>query len=492
MSHILVIDDDQKVRQLIELAANDSDWQLTVKESAEQAWPLLSEKNIDVCLLDIRLPEMNGLELAKKIRHLDARLPVVFISSVDDSTTAIEAMKLGAYEFCVKPLGREQIEDLIEQALETRRLMNSPVGLQSKEASTESQDELIGNSPEMLEVYKQIGRVAAEKVPVLIRGESGTGKELVARAIYQHSDRSDQCYLAVNCAALSESLLESELFGHEKGAFTGADRKRIGKFEQCDGGTIFLDEIGDMSPMVQGKVLRLLQERQFERLGGTEIIETDVRVISATNRDIEQMIEENDFRLDLYHRVNAIEIHPPPLRDRGDDINLLIHHFIRRLTRKLNKQIDGVSQQALQLLRQYSWPGNVRELESVIRRAILMAAGPVILPENLPEELTHNEQADPGSDSRSPNSKPDSSNLSLSEEVEKAITDFVHSQIQNQSDELYADTLRLMEKSLITEVLSETEGNQSKAAEILGITRGSLRNKIRSLGIVIEQSVSTE
>ncbi len=482
MPNILAIDDDRTVLRLIEKAFEDSGLTVTTATTAEQGLQLLDHGDIAVCLLDIMLPEMNGLELAKKIRRTDARLPVIFITSLDDSGTAIEAMKLGAYEFCTKPLDLQQVQDLVEKALENRRLMRSPVTFQQDDqAMFEEGDHLVGNSPQMLEVYKQIGRVAAQQVPVLIRGESGTGKELIARAIYQHSHRKDQCYLAVNCAALSESLLESELFGHEKGSFTGADRRHIGKFEQCNGGTIFLDEIGDMSPVLQSKVLRLLQERTFERVGGSKTITTDARFISATNRDLEQMIEENEFRLDLYHRINAFEIQLPPLRDRGDDINLLVNHFVRQLSNDLDKHVEGISSEAMELLGAYSWPGNVRQLQSVIRRAILMATGPVIVPENLTGELL-----------ASQDSHLQIGNSDHAETQSSSIVDFVQQRIDAGANDIYAATLELMERELITKILSETGGNQSKAARYLGITRGSLRTKIRSLGIVIQQIVSTE
>ena len=279
MPKILAIDDDRTVLRLVEKAFEDtSSYDLTTVMTAEEGLPLITNGEVDVCLLDIMLPEMNGLELARKIRSLDARLPVIFITSMDDSDTAIEAMKLGAYEFCTKPLDISQVQDFVERALDARRLMRSPVTFQeSDEYRIDEGDQLVGKSPKMVEVYKQIGRVASQMVPVLIRGESGTGKELIARAIYQHSHRSEECYLAVNCAALSETLLDSELFGHEKGAFTGAERRHVGKFEQCNDGTIFLDEIGDMSPLLQSKVLRLLQEQKFERVGGTKTISTDSR-----------------------------------------------------------------------------------------------------------------------------------------------------------------------------------------------------------------------
>ena len=479
MPKILAIDDDRTVLRLIEKAFEGADVELTTVTNAEEGMTLLLKGGIDVCLLDIMLPEMNGLELAKKIRSIDARMPVIFITSMDDSDTTIEAMKLGAYEFCTKPLDIAQVQDFVERAFNTRRLMAKPVAIQeSADAKIHDADQMVGKSPQMVEVYKQIGRVAAQMVPVLIRGESGTGKELIARAIYQHSQRNDECYLAVNCAAFSETLLESELFGHEKGAFTGAERRHVGKFEQCNNGSIFLDEIGDMSPLLQSKVLRLLQEQKFERVGGTKTIVTDARIISATNRDLESMIEENEFRLDLYHRINAFEIHLPPLRERGDDIDLLISFFIRRLSKQLGKNVEGISPKAVSLLKSYHWPGNVRELQSVVRHALLMATGPVIVPENLRSEIQQSNDLVP------------SAGASIQSPV--GVESFVRDRIEEGSNDIYAETLAMMERKLITEILSETSGNQSQAAELLGITRGSLRTKIRSLGIVIEQVVSAD
>ncbi len=480
MPHLLAIDDDRTVLRLLEKTFEATEIRLSTFNNAEDGLTLLVDGSVDVCLLDIMLPDMNGLELAKKVRSLDARLPVIFITSMDDSDTAIEAMKLGAYEFCTKPLDVHQVKELVERALENRRLMQSPVRIGDEEglAIDGGGDSLVGKSPQMVEVYKQIGRVAAQHVPVLIRGESGTGKELIARAIYQHSHRKDECFLAVNCAALSDTLLESELFGHEKGSFTGADRRHVGKFEQCDDGTIFLDEIGDMSPLLQSKVLRLLQEQAFERVGGIETIKTDARLISATNRDLEQMIEESEFRLDVFHRINAFEIWLPPLRERGDDVLLMTNHFIRRFAKSLGKKVEGISADALATLREYRWPGNVRELQSVIRRAILMATGPVIVPEFLPKEV----RGRTGSSAVGQGNGQEAENDSF--------IPFIQSRIDEDSDNLYAETLETMERQLLTHVLGVTGGNQSRAAEILGITRGSLRHKIRALGIVIEQVVS--
>ena len=486
MVHVLTIDDDRTVLRLVEKAFAGTDYKVTTCNTAEKGLPLVMSGEIDVCLLDIMLPEMNGLELARKIRSIDAKLPVIFITSMDDSDTAIEAMKLGAYEFISKPLDIQQVQDLTEKAVEARRIMRAPVAFgQSTETFTDDGDELVGKSLEMLEVYKQIGRVAAQNVPVLIRGESGTGKELIARAIYQHSHRKDECYLAVNCAALSETLLESELFGHEKGAFTGADRRHIGKFEQCNKGTIFLDEIGDMSPLLQSKTLRLLQEQKFERVGGAKTIETDTRLISATNRDLEQMIEDNEFRLDVYHRINAFEIHLPPLRDRGEDIDLLVNHFIRRLSKKLDRKVEGVSPEAMEIIRDYDWPGNVRELQSVIRRSMLMATGPVIVPENLSIEF--DETVGSISD-RSSTSESERAGKETSSGID-SVDAFLQQRIAAGSNDIYAESLARMESTLIRNILVHTSGNQSKAAELLGITRGSLRTKIRALNIVIEQVI---
>ncbi len=482
MPNLLAIDDDRTVLQLLKKAFADSDFVLSTFATAEEGLERVQQGGIDVCLLDIMLPGMNGLDLARLIHKFDARLPVIFITSNDDSDTAIEAMKIGAYDFCIKPLSIDDIRNLVDRALENRRLMMEPISIQgSDETVPESGELLVGKSQQMLGVYKQIGRVAAQNVPVLIRGESGTGKELIARAIYQYSERSSACYLAVNCAALSDTLLESELFGHEKGSFTGADRRHIGKFEQCDNGTIFLDEIGDMSPSLQSKVLRLLQEQTFERVGGRKTIKTNARIISATNRDLEAMIESNEFRLDLYHRINAVEVHLPPLRERGSDIALLTNHFLAKYSASLQKPIEGISSDAVELLHAYHWPGNVRELQSVIRRAILMSTGPVIVPESISAEI----HVDPDDEvARDQNGiwQPTDANL----------TKFIQSRVSAGSNNLYAESLQLLENELITRILSQTNGNQSKAADVLGITRGSLRNKIRALGIEIGSIVTNK
>lgn len=479
MPKLLVVDDDRAVLRLIEKAlAEFSDLTILTASDAESGLRALTQERPDVVLLDILLPETTGIEIAEKIRKFDIKLPVIFITAVNDSDTAIEAMKMGAYEYLLKPLDLEQVRHLVQRALETRRLMQAPVLLPETDHVAGDGDAMVGRSPPMLEVYKQIGRVAAQNVTVLIRGESGTGKELIARAIYHHSHRKDKCFLAVNCAALTDTLLESELFGHEKGAFTGADQRHIGKFEQCGDGTIFLDEVGDMSPLTQSKVLRLLQEKKFERVGGRETISVDVRLVAATNRQLEEMIEEGEFRLDLFHRLNAFEIHLPPLRERGKDIELLLDYFIVRFNKDLNKQVSGISSEAMQLLQAYPWPGNIRELQSVVRKSMLMSTGPVIVPEFLPAEIHNGGLARGGVSARGASTEGFD------------LPGFIEQRLAGGSENLYAESLEEMERHLLTRVLQETKGNQSQAAQKLGITRGSLRNKLRTLGIAIEQVVT--
>lgn len=482
MASLLVIDDDRTVLLLVKKAFADSDLEIHCASGAETGMAALREHKPDVLLLDILLPEISGMELAREIRAIDNRLPVIFITATNDSDTAIEAMKMGAYDYLLKPLDIRQVRALVERALETRRLMNSPVRLQEAEVDSDDGDLLVGRGTKMLEVYKQIGRVAAQDVTVLIRGESGSGKELIARALYQHSHRQGQCFMAVNCAALTDTLLESELFGHEKGAFTGADRRHIGRFEQCNGGTIFLDEVGDMSPATQSKVLRLLQEQKFERVGGHETISVDVRLISATNRSLEQMIEENEFRLDLFHRLNGFEIQLPPLREREGDLKLLLDHFLKRFNSQLSKNITGISPEALELMQRYPWPGNIRELQGAVRRAMLMATGPTIVPELLPKDILEYLQPSSAASRRSSNGAGDEGSA-------VDLGNFLDERITSDSENLYQESLQFMERYLLTRVLRDTQGNQSKAARRLGITRGSLRNKMRELGIQVGQVV---
>jgi two-component system nitrogen regulation response regulator GlnG len=456
---------------------NHPDVQVVAAAAAKQGMERLKTTPADVVLLDVMLPDISGLDAYRQIQQIDPKLPVVFITVGGTSDTAIEAMKLGAYDYLLKPLDLQRVRELVGQALEMRRMMHIPVNLHSHGDVPVNGESLVGRTPEMQDVYKAVGRVASQNVTVLIRGESGTGKELVARAIYHHSSRAKGPFLAVNCAALTETLLESELFGHEKGSFTGATSQRVGKFEQCSGGTLFLDEVGDMSPLMQSKVLRVLQDQQFERVGGTQTIQTDVRIITATNRDLEDMVSKGRFREDLYYRLNGFTIKIPPLRERKQDILLLLEWFLARFRKELGKDVHGFSPDALEILLNYSWPGNVRQLQSVLKQAIVQATGPVLLVDFLPVELQSPEIA--AGEPDDPQERCDLSAL-------------IEDRLRAGSNNLYSEALEAMERTLIATVLQNTQGNQSKAAEILGITRGSLRNKIRQLGICIDHRIKLQ
>jgi len=480
MSLAVVIDDDPIILRRLTHDFAETEISLLTAETAEQGLNAVAEHRPDVVLLDVLLPDLSGLETFKRIREYDAQIPVVFITTSSESSNAIEAMTLGAYDYLVKPLDSNQVRELVTRAVEIHRLMQTPVEMaEEAEKSSSTGDVLIGRCPAMQEVYKDIGRVAKQDVTVLIHGESGTGKELVARAIYQHSNRAKGPFLAINCAAIPEALLESELFGHEKGAFTGADQRRIGKFEQCSGGTLFLDEIGDMSSATQSRVLRLLQNQTFERVGGSETITTDVRIITATNVDLEKAVEEGEFRKDLFYRLNVFTIHLPPLCERTDDLQLLVNHFVERFGSDFEKPIKKVSDETRELLIRHSWPGNVRELQSVIKQALIQATGNVLLPEFLPESL-HGESA-------SKATKDDGQTGS-----QDGLEQLIAKGIASGSQDLYAETLAEMERVLLIGVLRHTSGNQLQAAKILGITRGSLRNKIRALGISIDRVISDD
>src|SRR5579872_6365216 len=477
MPTVLVIDDDRATLHLLRQTFRDTGVTVETARTASEGLDIVSERQPDLVVLDVMLPDISGIEVFQNLRHIDPRLPVIFITAGGTSDTAIEAVKVGAYDYLLKPLDMDRVRELVEQALEMRRRMNIPVKLPGApfELEGEIDDRMVGRSPQILEVYKAIGRVASQDVTVLIRGESGTGKELIARAIYQHSRRARAPFLAVNCAALPDSLLESELFGHEKGSFTGADRQRIGKFEQCSGGTIFLDEVGDLSPLVQAKLLRLLQEQRFERVGGNQTIQTDVRIIAATHRDLEAMSNEGSFRSDLYYRLNGFTITVPPLRERGDDIVLLLELIFNVFSRQLKKDVQGIAPDALKLLVEYPWPGNVREMQSAVRRALLQTTGPVLTAEALPEEIRTGVRHDA---------------LATRADIVNGVLDrLVTERLQAESTDLYAEALAAMEKYLLTRVLRLTSGNQSHTARILGITRGSLRNKLHAHNIHIASVV---
>ena len=472
MSVLLVIDDETSILHAFRRAFRDPGLTVLTAATAAEGLEIVARHRPDVVVLDVHLPDQSGLETFRQIRQADARIPVIFITGHGTTDTAIEAMKLGAYDYLLKPLELPQLRELVGRALEISRLAHVPAVLADAGEAAERSDVLIGRCPAMQDVYKAIGRVASQDVTVLITGESGTGKELVARALYQHSRRASGPFLAINCAAIPEALLESELFGHEKGAFTGAERKRVGKFEQCSGGTLFLDEVGDMAPLTQTKLLRVLQEQRFERVGGNETVRADVRLLAATNCDPEGLVEAGQFRRDLYYRLNVFAIRLPPLRERGDDLPLLVEHFVKRFARELGKDVQRVAPEALEVLRGYDWPGNVRELQSVLKKALLQATGPVLVPEFLP-----------------PLPRGDGNPSEPGEPAAGGWERFLAERLQAGSTDLYAEALDLMERHVLSGVLRHTQGNQVQAAKILGITRGSLRNKLRALGITIGRSV---
>jgi len=502
MSTVLVIDDDAAILHMIQRSLKNLDLEVITALSADEGLGALS-RGVDVVLLDIMLPKISGMEVFQRIREHDHRLPVIFITADAGSESAIEAMQRGAYDYVAKPLDLPKLNELVSKALDTRRLMKVPVAVSVRDddESDPSSDLFVGRSPQMLEVFKAIGQVAKQNITVLIRGESGTGKELVARALYQFSDRATKPFMAVNCAALPDTLLESELFGHEKGSFTSADRRRIGKFEQCSGGTLFLDEVGDMSSLVQGKVLRLLQEQRFERVGGNETIETDVRIITATNQPLEQMVEAGEFRSDLFYRLNVVTITLPPLRARAGDIPLLLQYFLSKSRKELNKlELEGISPEALELLLKYPWPGNIRELQSAVRQFVIKATTPVIVPDFLPATIlgTEKRSSDSGvmelsaATAGAAGGRPDSSGTEAGSSHRADLRSFVDSRLAASSKNLYAETLEMMERYLFTRVLQEMGGNQSKTAETLGITRGKVRDRIASFHISLDKTVSIE
>src|SRR4051794_1301255 len=377
MATILVIDDEASILHAFRRAFADPEDTLQTASDGSEGLELVARSRPDVVVLDLNLPDMSGMDVFHRIRTIDARIPVIFITGHGTTETAIEAMKQGAFDYLLKPLDVARVRELVERAAEISRLMRIPAMVADEAEARGPDDVLVGRSPAMQEVYKAIGLVAPQDLAVLILGESGTGKELVARAVYQHSRRASGPFLAINCAAIPENLLESELFGHERGAFTGADRRRIGKFEQCSGGTLFLDEIGDMTPLTQAKILRVLQDGRFERVGGNETIRADVRVITATNRDLKRMAAAGEFRDDLYYRLSVVTIALPPLRERLEDLPVLIGHFLRRFSPELGKDVFQAAPDALELLRHYPWPGNLRELQSVLKWSLLRAQGPV-------------------------------------------------------------------------------------------------------------------
>ena len=471
---LLIVDDEPSILHAFRRAFPAPDFEVRTASTASEAIEALERRPADVVVLDIHLPDAKGLSAYERVRSLDARTPVILITGHGTTDLAIEAIKHGAYDYLLKPLELPALRTLITRACASSRLMHVPAVMADEHPGETEADALVGRCAAMQEVYKAVGRVAPQDVTVLILGESGTGKELVARAIYQHSRRSDKPFLAINCAAIPETLLESELFGHERGAFTGAERRRIGKFEQCSGGTLFLDEVGEMTPMTQVKTLRVLQDQSFERIGGSETIHSNVRLIAATNANLESLVAAGRFRQDLFFRLNVFAIRLPPLRERDGDLQLLLNHYLKSYALELDKPVPVISDAALVHLRSYSWPGNVRELQSTLKQSLLQMRGNVLLADDLPGKIV-----------RSP--REESSSAAHTSDF-----DFIQRRLTENSENLYAECLDRMERRLIARVLEKTGGNQLHAARILGITRGSLRTKIRALGISIDRTIRAD
>ena len=449
---ILVIEDETAQLQTLTGFLEKQRFDVIGSSSGAEGIEIARERNIDLVLTDYRMPGQDGLEVLREIKSINPEIVVILMTAYGTEGIAVQAMKEGAFDYLTKPIYLDELEIIVRKALERKQLVSENVELRRQLEGRYHFHEIVSGSAEIEEVINTAGRAARSKATVLIRGESGTGKELIARAIHYTSPRKDGPFVAVNCAALSENLLESELFGHEKGAFTGADKQRRGRFEQADGGTIFIDEVGDIPLSTQVKLLRVLQEREFQRVGGNETIKVDVRVIAATNKDLEEMVENNEFREDLFYRLNVISIRIPPLRERRNDISPLISHFISRYAVENDKEIEGVSKEAMDVLMKYDYPGNVRELENAIERAVVMARGTIVAAEDLPVHI------------RSTRSKSESrygsvAGGSLPEMVEN------------------------LERHLIADALAESDGNQSKAAELLGISERNLRYKLKKYGM---------
>src|SRR5881397_61123 len=387
MDKLLLIDDEADVQYSFRRIFDSPEIELTAASSGEEGLKLIPRVKPDLVIMDVRMGGLNGLETLRRIRETSAKLPVIMMTAYGTTQTAIEAMKLGAYDYLLKPFDVPKLKQIIATALKAARDMKQVVSYQPLLESEDYEQGIVGRSAGMQNVFKLIGQLAASDATALITGETGTGKELVARAIYHHSQRSEKPFLAINCAAIPEQLLESELFGHEKGAFTGAVGQRIGKFEQCHRGTLFLDEIGDMSAATQTKILRVLQSGTFERVGGNQPIQVDVRIIAATNKPLEQAVAAKQFREDLFYRLNVVRIQIPPVRERREDIRLLVNYFLKKFAQAQNQRPKSIAREVIRILEQYHWPGNVRELENVIQRATVVAKGDVILLNDLPREV---------------------------------------------------------------------------------------------------------
>jgi nitrogen regulation protein NR(I) len=476
MQTILIVDDDKSIRYSLKRILEEN-FSILTAQNGEEGLIRMKESSPDLIIMDIKMPGRSGIEVLREMKSIDPKSLVILMTAYGTTETAIEAMKFGAFDYILKPFPIPQMKDLVQKAIALRKLMKEEVSYAPEPDQQKEEEQIVGSSPKMQEIYKMIGQVAPSDVTVLLRGESGTGKELMARAIYHHSLRSSYPFLPINCAAIPDTLLESELFGHEKGAFTGATSRRIGKLEQCQGGTIFLDEIGDMSLSTQAKLLRILQEKTFERLGGRETIRVDVRFIVATNKDLEEGMARGEFREDLYYRLNVVSIRVPPLRERKEDIPGLISYFLKKFNRELKRKVIGITPGAMEKITFYGWPGNVRQLENVLKRAMLLCQGEWILDDQLLLEVEERREAEAVGERKTFEDLLDS----LFSELTEA------SSVREDLDMVSA-----VEKGLIIRALQKTNGNQVQAASLLGINRSTLRGKMDRYHIKKEILVAEE
>ncbi|HUD48589.1 MAG TPA: sigma-54 dependent transcriptional regulator [Candidatus Baltobacteraceae bacterium] len=483
MDKVLLIDDEADVQYSFHRIFDQPDIELTTANSGEEGLKILPRVKPDLVIMDVRMGGINGLETLRRLRQIDAKQMVIMMTAYGTTQTAIEAMKLGAYDYLLKPFDVPRLKQIVLNALKAARDMRQVVSYQPLLESEDYDVGIIGRSDAMQNVFKIVGQLAGSNATALITGESGTGKELVARAVYHHSKRNGQPFLAINCAAIPENLLESELFGHEKGAFTGASAQRIGKFEQCNGGTIFLDEIGDMTLATQAKILRVLQSGSFERVGGNQPIKVDVRVIAATHKPLEQAVASREFREDLFYRLNVVRIHIPPLRDRREDIALLVNYFLKKFGLGQGRPPKSIAAPAVEMLERFNWPGNVRELENVIQRAVVMAKGDGILPDDLPSLISN-------STVPAAEKPPAAAATAVSEEERPAdLASITRTLFQWARENPKLKILPAVERELIIQALLDTKGNQVRAARLLGITRATLRKRVEKFQIKQELAI---
>jgi nitrogen regulation protein NR(I) len=467
VSKVLIVDDEANVLTAFEKLLSIAGHAVLLSRSGEEAMEVIARERPDAVVLDIRMPGMNGLDALSAIKRDYARLPVIVMTGQGTMETAIEATKRGAFDYQLKPFDPAGMLQLIERAVQGARVMDRQVAL-DPEAVSPGVDAIVGRSPAMQEVFKLIGRVAQTDATVLIRGESGTGKELLARAIYQHSRRAQEPLFVVNCVAIPETLLEAELFGHERGAFTGAHARRIGKLEQANHGTVFLDEIGDIPPGIQAKLLRVLQERTIERVGGNDTIAVDVRIVAATNRNLERAMASGQFRDDLYHRLNVVTIRLPPLRERQGDIPQLVRFFMDRFARELGVPRPALSPEAMELLNGHSWPGNVRELENCIERLLIVTGGHTVQEQDVRHALADGNQDE----------------AALAESLDDALHKLVEQFFAAPGGPRpYEPFLRAIDKCLISTALERAHGNLAKAARLLGLPRATMHDKVQKHGL---------